>query len=113
MKYKHEIKDSVCIIRFSGKIMGGPDFEKFHTHVKELVAEDHPAFLFNLEKVDWINSTGIGILMSAYNSIKTAERRFALCGANQRVSNVYYVLQLDKIFDTFDDCGEALAKLTE
>ena len=112
MKFKHDVKGDVTIVILGGKIMGGPDFEKYHAYIKELIAEGHMKYVFNFEKVDWINSTGIGIIMSAYNSIKSAGGTLAICGANKRVSDTYYVLQLDKIFDSFDDCKEAFTSLS-
>jgi anti-sigma B factor antagonist len=111
MKYKYEIEDGLVILSLSGKVMGGPHFEKFHGQIKDLIAEDHKLFLFDFGKVDWINSTGIGIMVSAFHSIKAAEGRMVICGANKRVRGIYYVSKLDQIFDTFDECDEARQSL--
>jgi anti-sigma B factor antagonist len=89
--------------------MGGPDFEKFHGEIKALIDAGHRNFLLDFGKVDWINSTGIGIMVSAFHSIKAAEGRMVICGANKRVRGIYYVSKLDSIFETYDDCGEARA----
>jgi anti-sigma B factor antagonist len=107
MKFKHEIEDGVVVLALSGKVMGGPDFEKFHGEIKNLIEDGHRYFLLDFSKVDWINSTGIGIMVSAFHSIKAAEGRMVICGANKRVRGIYYVSKLDKIFETFDDCAAA------
>jgi anti-sigma B factor antagonist len=112
MKFKHEIADGVVHMYLSGKVMGGPDFEKFHGAIKELLADGNTRFLLDFGKVDWINSTGIGIMVSAFHSIKAAEGRMVICGANKRVRGIYYVSKLDQIFETFDDCSEARKSLT-
>jgi anti-sigma B factor antagonist len=113
MKYKRQLEDGYVALVLSGKVMGGPDFERFHGEVKDLVAENHRKFLFDFSKVDWINSTGVGIIVSCYQSIRAADGRLVICGANKRVKNIYYVSQLDKVFETYDDCAAAIAALTE
>ena len=112
MKCKHELEDGYVAVSLSGKLMGGPDFEKIHGEIKELVENGHKQFLFNFEKVSWINSTGVGIMVSCYHSITAAEGRMVICGANERVTNIYYVSQLDKVFETHASCDEAIAALT-
>ena len=107
MKFKYEIEDGVVVLNLAGKIMGGPDFEKFHGQIKDLVGAGNKLFLLDFSKVDWINSTGIGIMVSAFHSIKAADGRMVICGANKRVRSIYYVSKLDQIFETYDDCGQA------
>lgn len=111
MKFKRQLEDGYVGLILTGKVMGGPDFEKFHNEVKELVEQGHRNFLFDFAKVDWINSTGVGIIVSCYQSIRAAAGRLVICGANKRVRNVYYVSQLDKVFETYDECSEAVAAL--
>ncbi|MFO7654700.1 MAG: STAS domain-containing protein [Candidatus Krumholzibacteriia bacterium] len=112
MRYKYESQGGdLVVLTLSGKVMGGPDFEKFHADVKNLVEEGHRRFLLDFSKVDWINSTGIGIMVSAFHSIKAAEGRMVICGANKRVRGIYYVSKLDQIFETFDSCDEAMRAL--
>ena len=113
MKFKQEIDDGIVVLSLSGKIMGGPDFEKFHGEIKQLIADGHRLFLFDFSKVDWINSTGIGIMVSAFHSIKASDGRMVICGANKRVRSIYYVSKLDQIFETYDDCGRANAAIRE
>ena len=113
MKFKRQMEDGYVGLVLSGKVMGGPDFEKFHGEIKDLVEQGHRKFLFDFKKVDWINSTGVGIIVSCYQSIRAVEGRLVICGANKRVKNIYYVSQLDKVFETYDGCDEAVAALTQ
>jgi len=111
VKFKHSVQDDIVVLNLSGKVMGGPDYEKFHGAIKELLEQGHRKYLLDLSGVDWINSTGIGILVSGYHSIKAAEGVMVICGANKRVRGIYYVSQLDKIFDAYETSAEALASL--
>ncbi len=47
----------------SGKIMGGPDHELFHSQIKTLVNEGYVDVVLNMSKINWINSTGLGVLV--------------------------------------------------
>lgn len=109
MKIKQNAKGDVMVLELSGKVMGGPDYEKFHNEIKGLIAEGHKKYLIDFSSVGWINSTGIGILVSIRQSICNAEGALKLCSLNDRSLSVFYVSQLDKVFETHAGCEEALA----
>ena len=79
MKYKNKVEGSVCVLQFSGKIMGGPDHEKFQNEVKTLISDGHVDILLNMSKVNWVNSTGLGILVSAYHTLKKNGGQLKIC----------------------------------
>jgi anti-sigma B factor antagonist len=113
VKIKQNSQDDVTILELSGKVMGGPDHEKFHGEVKALLEQGQRKFLLDLSGVGWVNSTGIGILVSAYHSITREQGQLKLCCMNDRVLSVYYVTQLDKIFETHESREEALAAFAQ
>jgi len=108
-KIKQKPQGDVMVLALTGKIMGGPDYDKFHGEVKDLIAAGTRKFVLDFSGVDWINSTGIGILVGTFHSIKAADGRMAICSPNDRVLSIYYVSQLDKIFEVFASCEEAVA----
>ncbi len=109
MKYKREDKGEVSILRLEGKLMGGPDADEFKRVVKELVADDRKAVLVDMGKVSWVNSTGLGILISNYTTVKNSGGTLKLVGVNQRIDQIFMVTKLHTIFETFDDEASALA----
>ena len=108
MKIKSKTIDDVMVLELGGKVMGGPDYERFHGEIKDLLGKGHRKFLLDFSRVGWINSTGIGILVGAFQSIANAEGKMKLCALNERALSVFYITQLDKIFETYDSCQEAL-----
>ena len=50
----------------------------------------------------WINSTGLGILISGYHSVKAAEGTMKVCSVKERVLSIFYISQLEKIFDVYE-----------
>jgi anti-sigma B factor antagonist len=99
----------VMVLQLSGKIMGGPDQETMQSEIKALIKEGHIDVLMNLSKVNWINSTGLGILVSAYHTLKKNDGRLKICEVSSRIDNILNVTQLKLVFDTFDKQEAALA----
>jgi anti-sigma B factor antagonist len=109
MKIHREDSGEVTIIRLNGKLMGGPDADHFQGLIKELVEEDRRKILVDMGKVSWVNSTGLGILISGYTTLKNAEGTFKLVGVNKRIDQIFMVTKLHTIFEAFEEEASALA----
>ena len=109
MNFKQNPVGEVMVLELSGKIMGGPDHEKFQNEVKTLIAEGHVDILLNMAKVNWVNSTGLGILVSAFHTLKKNGGQLKICKVSDRIDNILNVTQLKLVFETYEDCEEALA----
>ena len=105
---KHKMGE-VMVLNLSGKIMGGPDYDKLQGEVKALIKEGHVDILMNMAKVTWINSTGLGILVSAFHTLKKNDGRLKICEVSQRIDNILNVTQLKLVFETFESQDAALA----
>ena len=109
MNIKQNPVGEVMVLNLSGKIMGGPDHEKFQTEVKSLINDGHVDILLNMSRVNWVNSTGLGILVSAFHTLKKNGGQLKICEVSDRIDNILNVTQLKLVFETFDSCDEALA----
>ena len=109
MNIKQNLKGDVMVLNLSGKIMGGPDHDKFQGEIKELINDGHVDILLDMHKVNWVNSTGLGILVSAFHTLKKNGGRLKICKVSDRIDNILNVTQLKLVFETFEDCQEALA----
>jgi anti-sigma B factor antagonist len=109
MKIKKNPQDDVMVLELSGKIMGGPDFEKFKDEVTTVVDGGFKKVILDLSGVPWINSTGLGILITGYHSIKAAEGVLKICAVKERVLSIFYISQLENIFDVYETRDEAIA----
>ena len=108
MKIQHEDAGEVTVIRLNGKLMGGPDAETFQKLVKDLVGRDRKKILVDMGKVSWVNSTGLGILISGYTTLKNAGGAFKLTGVNKRIDQIFMVTKLHSIFEAFEEESAAL-----
>ena len=113
MNIKQNQVGDVMVLQLSGKIMGGPDHEKFQTEIKTLVAAGCVDVLLNLSKVSWVNSTGLGILVSAFHTLKKNGGQLKICEVSDRIDNILNVTQLKLVFETFESCDVALASFKQ
>jgi anti-sigma B factor antagonist len=113
LKIQKHPEGDVMVVQLSGKIMGGPDHDKFHGEIKSMIAEGYVDILLNLAKVNWINSTGLGILVTAFHTVKKNDGRLKICEVSERIDNILNVTQLKLVFETFESCDEALASFAQ
>ncbi|MBM4129989.1 STAS domain-containing protein [bacterium] len=109
MKVKRIPHADVMVLEVSGKIMGGPDFDMFKGEVKELLDAGCRKVVLDLGEVPWINSTGLGILITAHHSIKAAAGIMKVCNVKERVLSIFYVSQLERVFEVHPDRETAVA----
>lgn len=108
LKVKERTRDGVVILDVSGKLMGGPDAEAFDEIVRTLLHEGRRNFLINLSGVNWVNSTGLGILISGYTTVKRAGGDLKLLKVSDRIENIFMVSKLYTVFESFDDEDRAI-----
>ena len=116
MKIQQKEVSGAAVLELNGKLTGGPEAETFRNLFKTLVEEGKKNIIINLKKVDWINSTGLGILISGYTSVRKAGGDLVLCNVGDRIDSILYVTKLNLLFQVFDneeDAAEYLRKNKE
>ncbi len=109
MKIKQNLQNDIMILELSGKIMGGPDHDKFKGEVDAMLAKDFKKIILDFDGVPWINSTGLGILISGFTSIKNAEGQMRICNVKERVLSIFYMSKLESVFEVHTTRSEAEA----
>ncbi len=111
MKITEKPQGEVMILLLSGKIMGGEDNDLFHNQIKTLITAGYVDVILNLGKVNWINSTGLGVLVSGFHTLKKNGGQMRICDVTDRIDNILNVTQLKLVFETYDTEAAALASL--
>ena len=108
VKIKERKRDGVAILEMSGKLMGGPDHDAFGEILKTLIHEGCKNVIVHMDKVQWINSTGLGILISGYTTLKKNGGELKLLKVSDRIENIFIVSKLYTVFESFKDEDEAV-----
>ncbi len=70
-------------------------------NIKSMLEEnrDYSHVIANFSKVEYIDSTGITLVIGIYRTVKDKEKEFSIIGAKDEIKNLFSIIQLDKIFD--------------
>jgi anti-sigma B factor antagonist len=109
VKIKRRDENSVAILEVSGKVMGGPDSEKFSNMTTSLIDEGCDKLIIDLSDVPWMNSSGVGILIKAYTSMRNAGAQVKFLNINERVKSILQVTKLLTVFESYYNREDALA----
>jgi anti-sigma B factor antagonist len=97
----------VTIVDISGRIVLGEESAALRNLVCDLLSKGHKKILFNLDDVNYIDSSGLGHLVSAFTSVRKQEGELKLLNLTKRVHDVMQITKLYTVFDIMDD--EAVA----
>ena len=98
----------VTIVDFSGKITLGEGSAMLRNTVRELINSGSKKILLSLYDVDYIDSSGIGELVSAYTTVKNANGEMKLLHLTKRVHDILQITRLFTVFDVQSDETTAL-----
>jgi len=114
MKLNSKETRGVAVVEIHGKLLGGAgESEKFHKCFKAIVADGRNSAVVNLHGTSYSNSLGIGMLIGAHTSIKSAGGELVLANVADRINSILVVTQLALIFKTFESVDEAVDYLLE
>ena len=111
---KFDVKEAYHAVVFTpkGKMMGDPDTVKFHEAVKSYLDQGKKNFVVDLGNVDWMNSPGLGVLITAYTSVKNAGGNLVLARPTKKVKSLFVITQMEQIFQSFDEIEAAVNSFT-
>jgi anti-sigma B factor antagonist len=107
-----EIK-GVVVLEPKGKIMGGPDATMMKETLHEMVSHNKKKVVIDLAGVEWMNSTGLGILISSLSTIKTKGGELRLANITEKIESLLTITKLITVFDTHDSVEEAVDAFME
>lgn len=108
MNYKINEKYNCVIIEFKGKIMGGPDAERFRDDLHKLIEEGKKEVVVDLGKVSFMNSSGLGLLIGGLTTMKNAGGDLKICRADKKIESLLVMTQLISVFDHYRSVDEAV-----
>ena len=98
----------VTVLDMSGKITLGEGSVSLRTAVRRLLEEGKKRILLNLAGVSYIDSSGIGELVSSYTAINKEGGQLKLLNLTQKLQDLLTITKLLTVFDVYDSEAEAL-----
>ncbi len=93
----------VTIVDLSGRIVLGDGSAGLRDLLRDLVSEGNKKILLNLRNVNYIDSSGLGELVSAFTSMRSQGGELKLLNLTKRVRALLQITKLLTVFDITDD----------
>ncbi len=98
----------VTIIDAAGRITLGEGASAFRDNIRDLAAKGNKKILLNLGEVSYIDSSGIGELVSGFTTVTNNGGQLKLVGLSKRVKDLLQITKLYTVFEVFDDEADAI-----
>src|SRR5579863_7463931 len=102
----------VIVIDASGRITLGEGASTFRDTIRDLASAGHKKMLLNLGEVSYIDSSGIGEMVSGFTTVTNQAGALKLLNLTKRVKDLLQITKLYTVFEVFDDEAAAVRSFT-
>jgi len=113
MKTKLVEKYNAVVIELKGNVMGGDDTKEFTETLHKLIDEGKKNVIVDLSGVKFMNSSGLGMLISGLTTMKKAEGHLKLANVTDKIESLLIITKLITIFESYESVDEAVKSLPE
>ena len=108
MNVKIDEKYNAVVLELKGKLMGGPFMQEMNETLHKFIDEGKKNVVIDLGGVSFVSSSGIGILISAYTTMKNNGGNLKIANISDKVKGLLSITKLDSIFEQYSEVDEAL-----
>jgi anti-sigma B factor antagonist len=104
--------DSAVVVDISGQLTGGEPVLLLRNTVRRFIEDGNVKFVFNLADVSYIDSAGLGELVTSYTTIRNRQGDVKLLKISAVARHLLQLTKLLTVFDTYEDEQKAVSSLT-
>ncbi len=109
MTIKEEFQGDVVVLELKGNLMGDPETTELREKVRSLVADGFIKVVLDIAKLKWVNSSGLGALISSLATINNGGGDLRIANVTEKINSLFMITQLIKVFKSFDSVDRAVA----
>ncbi len=113
MKLTHALVDNILTARLQGDLIGSPDSQQLVDVVNQSINESVVLCAIDLSKVRFINSSGIGVLVSLLTKFRNRGGEMVLINPSEHIRKLLIITKLNAIFTVAENDGQAVNFLKE
>ena len=102
----------IAILEPRGSIIGGDETDELKSKAKDLLEQGNKKLIIDLGGVTYVNSSGIGALVSIHSMYQKSEAKVKLCNMSKGIENVFVITKLTSVFDVEEEREEAIKKFS-
>ncbi|CAA9413386.1 MAG: hypothetical protein AVDCRST_MAG74-2780 [uncultured Pyrinomonadaceae bacterium] len=99
----------ITILDMDGKVTIGEGSVALRTTIRRLLGEGKKKILLNLGRVGYVDSSGIGELVSSFTAVNKEDGSLKLLNLTQKIQDLLAITKLLTVFDVYENEGEALS----
>ena len=99
----------ITILDMDGKVTIGEGSVALRTTIRRLIGEGKKKILLNLGSVGYVDSSGIGELVSSYSAVNKEGGSLRLLNLTQKIQDLLAITKLLTVFDVYESEAEALS----
>ncbi len=107
MEYSIEKHADVQLITLSGRLIEKSQADDLIRNFEKLIEGDTNRYLMSLEGLEYVNSTGLNLLIGMFTSARNAGGELVIGGISPKVKKLMIMTKLDSIFKIYDSVAEA------
>ena len=104
---------NVVVLAPKGYLTGGDETEELEKTIKSLSEGGNKHLIINLGETQHLNSTALGVLISAHSNYVRRGGQMKLCGVDKRIENIFVITKLSLVFDVYPSEEQAIASFAE
>ena len=108
MKIKPVEKYNAVVFEMVGNMMGGPEATEFSELLHQYVTEGKKNIIIDLSEVKFMNSSGLGMLISGLTTMKKEGGNLKLANVTDKIQSLLLITKLVTIFESYDSIDEAV-----
>lgn len=108
MVFNHRVENGICIVSIEGNIaLDGVNEAKafLKTHLENDALK---GLLINFDQVNFIDSSGIGLIVSIFKTQQQKSSKFGLCNLSKKNEEIFSITRLNKILNIYGTESEAM-----
>ena len=109
MKIATRQLDGITVLDLGGRITLGEGSVQLRDAVRDLLAKGHKKIVLNLGDISYMDSSGMGELVTAYTSVKNQGGELKLINLTKKIEDLMQITKLVTVFDIYDDEAKAIA----
>jgi len=103
---------TIGVLEVKGSLIGGEETDELRAAIADFVEQGNKKLVIDLGKVTYLNSTAIGVLVSAHTTYTRNKGQVKLSGINQNINNIFVISKLTMVFDVCETRDEAVKSFT-
>jgi len=102
-----------AVVKLRGQFIGGVETDELRDTLKSFAEQQKNNLIIDLENVTYLNSTALGVLISAHSNFAKRNGKIILCNVSKSIENIFVITKLTLVFTIAEKLEDALKLINQ